>query len=234
MHFSYSCIWDKGDFYEYNQDSYALQVVMTGSGPYAMVMVCDGVGSLVKGEYASGLTVTFMTEWFYEQALPMLCCKVSAKQLHRSLKRALCEVHNRLKYEGEITGTAIGTTFSMLILAPYKYYYFYVGDCVCYKIGKRVKKVGNNIHGKKGELLHAVGVGDMADIREESGFYSRKNMFLLCSDGFYRCLTLQAIFALAQPGRRNRDKRKLLQEIVIRGRSKGEKDNCTGIIIGRN
>lgn len=234
MHFSYSCIWDKGDFYECNQDSYALQAVMTGAGPYAMAMICDGVGSLIKGEYASGLTVTLMTEWFYEQALTLLCRKVSVKQLRKSLKRALREVHERLKCEGDTMGVAMGTTFSVLILAPHEYHYFYVGDCVCYKIGKRVWKIGNNIHGSKGELLCAVGVGDMPDISEKSGFYVNKNRFLLCSDGFYRCLTMQAILALAQRDRRSGDKRKLMQEIVLRGRSRGEKDNCTAIIIGRN
>ena len=234
MHFRYSCIWDKGDYYEVNQDSYALQAVMTGGGPYALLMVCDGVGSLVKGEYASGLTVTYMTEWFYEQALPALCRRITTKQLYRSVKRALGEVHNRLKKEGELAGKALGTTFSMLILAPGGYYYFYVGDCVCYKIGKKVKKIGKSIHGTQGELLDAVGVGRMPELHIETGRYNRKNTFLLCSDGFHRCLTLQAIMALGRQEKSDKDRKKLLKEIVLRGRGKGEKDNCTGIIIGRN
>ena len=234
MHFTYSEVWDKGDYYAINQDSYAIQAVLTGNGPYAMAIVCDGVGSLARGEYAGGVVAGVMTEWFYEQGLPFMCRSISRQKLRRSCIRALGDVHRQLEEEGQKEGVTMGTTFSMLILAPRIFYYFHVGDCECYRIGRRIKKISQSHKGKDGELLSVIGVGRMPQIIMQNGYYSKKDRFLICSDGLNRCLTMQGLKALGKDVKGTKtDKSKLLKEIVLRGRRRGERDNCTGILIGR-
>lgn len=233
MHFSYACIWDKGDYYEVNQDSFALQAVLTGNGPYGMAVVCDGVGSLARGEYASGYVAKAMTTWFWDQALKLLCHGASSGNLLRSCKRALGEVHYHLVEEGHQKGYFMGTTFSMLILAPQCFYFFHIGDCSCYKINRKVKEISVYQVNEQGELLGAVGVGELPELVIKKGRYRRKDRFVLCSDGLNRCMTLQGLKALGNNGLQDADKQKLFKEIVSRGRRKGEKDNCTGIVIGR-
>lgn len=232
MHFSYACTWDKGDFYSINQDSFSLQTVLTGSGPYAMALVCDGVGGLSAGEYAGGISAKAMTAWFYEHALKYLCEKVSYRRLFYSFKRALRDVHMQLQKEGEEQDILMGTTITMLLLSPHDYYVFHVGDCRCYKIGKRVSILTKDQVDATGKLLYAVGVGEMPVIVRRKGRYHRKHTFLLCSDGFARCLNSQALYAFATKSEPEQ-KRKLMQEIVARGRKRGEKDNCTGIVLRR-
>ncbi len=233
MHFIHACAWDKGNYYAKNQDSFAVQTVLTGSGPYAMVMICDGVGSLSKGEYASGITVREMTDWFYECGLPLLCQKSAADTLLRSCKRALQAVHKRLMKQAQKDGITMGTTFLMLILTRCQYYCFQIGDCSGFKIGGNIKIIGVKQVNKKGELLGVIGVGNMPDIMFQKGRFKRKERFVICSDGFGRCLNSQALKTLGDYKMSEERIRKLIYEILDRGRRKGERDNCTVIVIGK-
>lgn len=233
MHFSCANIWDKGDYYTINQDSFAIQAVFTGNGPYGMAMICDGVGSLSDGEYASGTTVETMTTWFYQGALPLLCQNSSEKTLLCSCKRALGDVHRQLSEKGEKKGLLMGTTFSMIILTLHGFYLFHIGDCSCYQIGSVVKELTRPQINTRGELLGVIGVGEMPGLLFKRGKYRRKERFFLCSDGMKRCLSVQGLYALGKNDLTERDLHKLLNEMLHRGRRKGERDNCTGIVIGR-
>ncbi len=233
MHFIYANAWDKGDYYVKNQDSFGIQTVLTGSGPYGMAMICDGVGSLEQGEYASGVVVREMTEWFYACGLPLLCKGASEDKLRRSCRRGLQAVHNQLEEVGAAQGIVMGTTFTMLILTRQRYYCFQVGDSSCYKIARKICTVGKRQMNERGELLGVVGVGELPDIALQTGRYSSKHRFVLCSDGFVRCLTLQALMKVGDYRISREQTQKLIYEIIDRGRRKGERDNCTVIVIGR-
>ena len=235
MHFQYACVWDKGDFYAINQDSFSLQILYTGIGPYAMAVICDGVGGLYRGEFAGGYATQKMTEWFYEMALPILCEGQSFLVLRRSCIRELKEIHEHLYIEGHKKQEPMATTFTMLILTSKQYYVFHIGDCHCYKIGGKAKSLVPIQTNRKGELTGALGVGVFPKPEFRKGRYSMKNRFLLCSDGYAGCLTTRGIQSLGD--RRlisgNEEMERLMKEILKRGRKKGEKDNCTGIVIGR-
>lgn len=234
MHFYYADVWDKGDFYQNNQDSFSVQMVLTGGGPYALAVVCDGIGSLSRGEYAGGCVATAVTTWFYEQALLLLCENKSFRTLCMSFYRALNEIHQKLQKEGEEGSNAMGTTVSALILSSEHFYLFHVGDCRCYKIGKKISCLSKEQTNETGALTGAVGVGKMPGIQYKKGRYRQKESFLLCSDGFGRCLTTQGLMALKFQKRRGvEEKRRIMQELVERGRERGERDNCTGILLKR-
>lgn len=235
MHFKHAIIWDKGEYYDINQDSFSLQILLTGSGPYAMAMVCDGIGGLLRGEEASGYTLRYMTTWFYENAIPLLCKRGAFRQLKRSCQRALGDVHDNLQKNGSERGDMLGTTFTMLILGKEKFYTFHVGDCSCFILGKRNRKLTTDQLNERGELIQAVGVGKVPEIMAGHGRYGRRNAFLLCSDGFAGCLNRQRLKGLWECSRKgdNNKTQKMMQEILARGRQKGERDNCTAIYIQR-
>ncbi len=233
MHFIYANAWDKGDYYAKNQDSFGIQTVLTGSGPYGMAMICDGVGSLDKGEYASGVVVREMTEWFYGCGLPLLCKGASKIKLWRSCRRGLQAVHDQLAEIGTTQGVVMGTTFTMLILTRRRYYCFQVGDSICFKVAGKIRIVGKRQVNEHGELFGVVGAGELPDIALQTGRYSSKHRFILCSDGFGRCLSLQALKKVGDYRISCEQTQKLIYEIINRGRRKGEWDNCTVIMIGR-
>ena len=207
----------------------------TGSGPYAMAMICDGVGGLYRGEFAGGYATQRMTAWFYEMALPLLCKGQSFSMLRRSCIRELKEIHEYLYNEGHRKQEPMATTFTMLILTSKRYCVFHIGDCHCYKIGGKIISLVPIQTNIKGELTCALGVGTFPEPEFKKGGYSMKNRFLLCSDGYAACLTTQGIQSLGNRGiiSENEGMERLMKELLKRGRKKGEKDNCTGIVIGR-
>lgn len=233
MHFMYANLWDKGDFYARNQDSFSIQAVYTGSGPYAMALICDGVGSLAKGEYAGGVVANVMTNWFYQCAVGLLCRNASKGKILCSFQRALGEAHHQLLCEGEKEGLWMGTTCSLLLLSAKHFYFFHVGDCSCYMIGKKIKEISIKQVNERGELRGIVGAGPLPELYFRSGSYRKKQCFLLCSDGYSRCLSAQGLSALGCGSKTSKVNERLLKEMLQRGRRKGERDNCTAIVIGR-
>ncbi|MDD6733935.1 MAG: hypothetical protein PUE21_05280, partial [Lachnospiraceae bacterium] len=66
QHFIHCCCYDRGDLNPVNQDAVLFRSVMTMKGPVALLMVCDGVGGLQKGEYASRFVSERVSAWFDE------------------------------------------------------------------------------------------------------------------------------------------------------------------------
>lgn len=236
MHFHYGFTWDKGDYYVQNQDSFSLQTVLTGRGPAALAIICDGVGGLCRGEYASGYVAKQITTWFYEKALFKSCMHADARSLKRSFQRELADIHGFLQREAEKEGIQMGTTMTVLIVFRRKYYIFHVGDSRCYSLGKKIRLLTCDQVGKKRELLYAVGAGKQPLVYFKHGRCRRKQRFLLCSDGFYRCVTETAFKALEDIHSRSGENfegriNKVLEEVIARGRKKGERDNCTAILL---
>ena len=236
MHFYYGYAWDKGDYYSVNQDSFSLQTVLTGRGPAALAVVCDGVGGLSRGEYASGYVAKQITAWFYEKALPRLCSHKSMKSLKRSFQRELEDIHEFLKEKTEAEGIQMGTTMTVFLVFRKKYCIFHVGDSRCYALGKKRQLLTADQVGKRKELLYAVGVGKQPVIYFKQGRCRRRQRFLLCSDGFAHCLSEQ-VFLILQKCERKKvvgfetQMNKILEDIIERGRQKGERDNCTAILL---
>lgn len=236
MHFYYGYAWDKGDYYAVNQDSFSLQTVLTGSGPAALVVVCDGVGGLCRGEFAGGYVAKQITMWFYEKAVPQLCSCKSVRRLTRSFRRELSDIHEYLKETAEREGIHMGTTMTVLLIFRRQYCVFHVGDSRCYALDKKVQLLTVDQVGRKKELLYAVGVGEQPVIYCRHGRCKRKQRFLLCSDGFYHCLNESAFDALHERILKNSTGvemkiNNMLKEIICRGRQKGERDNCTAILV---
>lgn len=233
MHFSYACTWAKGEMETINRESFSLQTVLTGSGPFAMVAVAEGLGDSAKGAYAGGFAVSIMTTWFYEHALPALCTHKSYACLVRSFKRAMGDVHQQLQKEAGAFEIALESTFTLLLLSSKKYYLFELGGGHCFKIGPKVTEISRNglkRTNKKGMV--PLGNGKSLSIFCKKGEYRKNERFLVCSSGFMKCINSQSIVALKNSSTEE-SLRRLLNEIVSRGRRKGVKENCTGIVLGR-
>ena len=230
----YACVWDKGEHFALNQDSFSLQAVYTGNGPYAMIILCDDGNYNGEPAAAGGYAVRIMTDWFYEHGLELLCRKASGDRIYRSCRRALGDVHLQLKERAKHGGTAMATCFSMLILTSQQYFYINVGGGSCYQIHGKNCEI-SNLHKKiPTEQKVVLGVEEFPTAVFKYGNYRKKDRFLLCSDGFERCASERGIKALGRRDLCKDEMEKLLEEIIIRGREKGERDSCTAIAIGRN
>ena len=88
--------WDQGGR-AVNQDSVALQQVMTGKGRVMMAVVSDGIGGLPEGETASGYITERLIESFYGQLVPLIGRKKGKKALMRGLLRCFSSMNENLK-----------------------------------------------------------------------------------------------------------------------------------------
>ena len=72
MQITTSSFWWKGRSASVNQDSLSLQHVRLGNGSAVLAVVCDGIGSLARGEEASGIAVRCLTQWFYGECRELI------------------------------------------------------------------------------------------------------------------------------------------------------------------
>ena len=63
MHFRYTTVSDIGKR-KINQDSVSVLEAETEKGPVLLAAVCDGMGGLKHGEYASSVMIDELCEWF--------------------------------------------------------------------------------------------------------------------------------------------------------------------------
>lgn len=64
MDYITACDTDIGISKKINQDSVCVKTANTATGKAALVLVCDGMGGLSRGELASAEVVRSFAEWF--------------------------------------------------------------------------------------------------------------------------------------------------------------------------
>ena len=69
MEYIAACDTDVGITKKINQDSVCIKTAKTNTGRAALILVCDGMGGLSRGELASAEVVRSFAEWF-DRELP--------------------------------------------------------------------------------------------------------------------------------------------------------------------
>lgn len=123
-----------------NQDACCVRVATSPVGEVALAVVCDGVGGLERGEYASAVVVMNLSRWF-DRVLPELLAE--AAHADRALgsatvREAWGDLLNRL-HEALLTnsgGAATGTTASCVLVVGGRYVVAHVGDTRVYRMSR--------------------------------------------------------------------------------------------------
>ena len=107
--------WERGSVADINQDSLVLLQVLTAKGRVLMAAVCDGMGGLKQGEWASGYVTRRLQEWFYESLLRAVQKKKPYWMIRRSLDRLVYHMQEQMsQYSGQ-EGIRLGTTMTVLV-----------------------------------------------------------------------------------------------------------------------
>ena len=64
MNFIVAAATDIGISKTTNQDSIGIKIAETKYGKAALIVICDGMGGLSKGELASATVIRSLTDWF--------------------------------------------------------------------------------------------------------------------------------------------------------------------------
>lgn len=92
-----SWYWNKGDFRKVNEDSFTLQRVRARKKELIFAAVCDGIGGLRAGEYASGLVAEQLTEWFYREGFWKMRSFFWTKRMKKRALDALLDMQEKLE-----------------------------------------------------------------------------------------------------------------------------------------
>ena len=242
---------DKGDTRSSNQDSCCALVANTRRGEVALVVVCDGVGGLERGEVASAMVVRAFTSWF-EEDLPNLMRSVRGDALLDSLEQAwrslLDGLNDSIRAYGLRHSIKLGTTFTGLLAHGDSYLVGHVGDCRAYALREgRVTQLTEDqtlvshllAQGKlapqeasasslSNVILQSVGTSERLDPAFVRGELHEGDLMLLCSDGAYKTVDEPCLLRTF-PWDKNKD---VLLEAACRrlvegARRAGERDNAT-------
>lgn len=216
-----------------NQDAVLFRSVMTMKGPIALLMVCDGVGGLQMGEYASRFVSERVSAWFDEFGI-CLSIKGNKRKIANSFISEMELIHKELTLYGYRNGIELATTVSVALLFNYSYFIYHVGDCQVMRAGRTLTILSKIQRNLKGELLQAVGFGPLPKPHIQFGKYRKRDAFILCSDGFMNHFTEEEIKDLFCNYRGNLlCVQKRLETAVKCVRNRGEKDNVSILYVRR-
>ncbi len=244
---------NKGIVREENQDSCYINTYESPICTSAIAILCDGMGGLSDGGFASGTVCNALGEWFEKT----YC---SNKQIHllkekeiiADLNKILSQLNKDLVSYGTKKRVSVGTTASVLFIQNNRFYIAHVGDSRIYRYSSTISQITDDDsvaaeklrNGKiteleyeksneKHMLTQCIGVNSKLNIHSYSGTVSEGDVFFLCSDGMYHFLEIDELSSmmLAQKKEKGTQITSSIERLIDRVISRGEKDNITGVIL---
>lgn len=247
MKYIAACDTDAGISKYNNQDSVCVKTADTGSGRAALVMVCDGMGGLSRGELASAEVVRSFSEWF-DRELPFELPDWDWETAARNVISRLRRLNAMMVDYGMREHLQLGTTATGIIAVDSKFMTFHVGDTRIYKISDKLSQLTDDhtfvnrevkngrmtpeeakIDPRRNALVQCVGV--TADIFPEVKLGNLENgaNYMICSDGFRHVLTEKELFEELSPQTvsSKKDMQKKLRQLIDTVKTREENDNIT-------
>ncbi len=252
MNYLISAKTDIGTTRKTNQDAVSVRRYQTAAGPVALVILCDGMGGLAKGELASASMVNALRNWgdqrigaIAAQGFPFDIIKFEWTELIRSMNRKIQEY-------GAKAGITLGTTLTAGLFSRDQLILVNVGDTRAYQISDRVALLTKDQtfvmrevdlghltpeQAEKDErrsvLLQCIGASE--EVYPDYFLFpvAENELYLFCTDGFRHEITTQEIFNALNPAEMaNPDVigTRLLQLIDL-NKSRQERDNITAAAV---
>ena len=221
-------LWERGSRTN-NEDSLAFWHMKKGKKHRIMAIVCDGIGGLPQGEQASAYVVRQLANWFMAEGY-----RIKIKKLQKILQQLCFQIHKEIEDYGKENKIRLGTTIAVALIDDRKIFWFYAGDCRLYLLrDKKVKKLTEEHHDKRGNLNRAIGVGEWHLLSANFRKIKKGDRYLLCSDGFYRNLDQEELRIWGKRKVKNDVQAdRMLKQIFQKKIAFGEKDNISALYFG--
>lgn len=243
---------DVGISKKINQDAFCLKIAKTSTANIAFAVMCDGMGGLNNGEYASALVVNAFSNWF-ENEFPVIAGKdVPMDKVTNRWREIVADQGQKILEYGNVNGISLGTTLTTLIIVNNKFASIHVGDSRLYKIGDAMHQITKDqtvaayeieqqrmtVAEAKNDrrsniLLQCVGASKIIEPQVITGIVAENDAFMLCSDGFRHQISSEEMYGVIAPQLLTSEKimKKSLVDLVELNKSRNEKDNITAILI---
>ncbi|MBR6241968.1 MAG: serine/threonine-protein phosphatase [Ruminococcus sp.] len=238
---------DIGTVKDTNQDSYCLKTASSKYGRTALILVCDGMGGLSKGELASSEVVRTFSEWF-ENELPNELGEWNWKRMAAIVTSKIKLLNKKIIDYGKKYDIQLGTTATGMLVFGTKYMIFHVGDSRLYKfsyqlqiltedhtfINRELKKGAitpeqAKTHPKRNALVQCIGVAGRVDPDITFGSLENNVNYLICSDGFRHAVSEKELFDNLSPNivTTRTAMTKKMADLIETIKERGERDNIT-------
>lgn len=231
------CLTDRGNYRSKNQDRAVCHVKKGKKTVIAAACVCDGIGSFTYSEIASEMVTNGISRWFtgiaelYPDSMDEETLVEDFDMTIRELNELVCS------YRME-RGIDIGCTMSSLLLINRHYYVYHAGDSricmigdeICQLTRDEVSVIEND--GQVRRLLaNYIGRTPELWINRVNGEISGKVSFLIGSDGLFKRLLPEDIFASVGIVKKDTLAQKACETLCGLVLSRGERDNVSCILI---
>lgn len=255
VHFVSEMLSDAGTCRKINQDACCVRIMRIDSHTLVLAAVCDGVGGMEEGDYASKSTIQFLNNWFDYTVSREVRGKSQEEILsYLQEEMELCiQKQNRLILDyAKERGIRTGTTLTLLVIVNREYITAQVGDSRAYcvngelhqltedqsliaqeiKAGRLSPKEAKHDR-RRNIILQCVGASKQLRVAYRWGKVVENDVFFLCSDGFVHELEDEEIEAFFRPAllEDQASIKRSLKDAVALVKKRGEKDNVTVVLI---
>jgi serine/threonine protein phosphatase PrpC len=251
MDFSVYAASDIGIKRKVNQDGLFVRKLRVHGKNAVFAVVCDGMGGLSMGEYASATVLEAFSAWMYTE-LPLFAGDIDERVLHSRWSDVINRSNARLREFGERRGIELGTTVTALLLTEERYNIVNVGDSRAYEIADNISQLtedhtlvsrevslGNLTANealrdrRRNVLLRCVGAGSSAMPDFYAGSIRQEAVYVLCTDGFRHEITPEEIRSALGPQALSEEEslKKNTAYLIDRNKKLGEPDNISAVTI---
>jgi len=253
MDFTISASTDAGIKRRVNEDSVFACKIKTEGGNMVFAALCDGMGGLSNGAFASATVLDAFIRWA-KYTLPVISRRDIPDHMIIDQWSTIIETQNeKLRSYGRAHGVTVGTTAVALLLTERRYYIVNIGDSRAYVINGDItqlttdhslvaREVSNgNITATQAEqapgrniLTQCVG-GREAAVAPDiyMGRIDVNTVYMLCSDGLRHKMSSRELYEYLKPSYMNNACEMKSQEyaLIDCNKLRGETDNISIITI---
>lgn len=200
-----------------NMDSLLLKDRVVGGRRVCLAAVCDGVGSMENGAFASSGAIRMLIHWLDRLE--------DTQRIGLRLRDYILDINRSILWEAQAKGLQTASTLSALLLADGKYYTVHVGDSRIYCFYHNTLELLTCDQVVDGKLAVCLGRTEQIDIIYNEGLCEGQ-AFLLCSDGLYKKMDIA--YLQTQLTRLNKHTlKKTLEQLAQFVVERGERDNIS-------
>jgi len=205
-----------------NMDSLLLKSRHIAGNSAVLAVVCDGVGSLSDGAFASGTAAVMLSEWFDQLA--------TTERIGMIMRDSILDINSRIVTEARRNNLDTASTLSAIMLVENVFFIVHIGDSRIYSYTDDELSIhtGDDVS-HSGKLLGYIGKHNEIFLQYLEGAAADR-VFLVCSDGLYKRMD-ESFMSMKMKNLSKRSIKEAIESLpqyVIR---RGEQDNITLAII---
>lgn len=244
---------DVGIHKKKNQDSLCLKIArLQSEDEAAMLVVCDGMGGLEKGELASATIIKAFAGWFDNIFPEILRNGFATAKVKEDWEQIIKEQNEMINEYGENYRLQLGTTLTALLIAEGNFIVCQVGDSRAYRITNIIEQITEDqtvvqrdvklgliteeqakTDPRQNVLLQCIGASKVVAPMYTEGIVKSGEQYMLCSDGFRHKISDKEILGVlsAELMKNEAVMKKSLIDLIELNKSRKEKDNITATLI---